>query len=229
MQILLTNSFFVFKWASWFQRLKLSLSYLSKALKCIGVKLLPTKCISLLILCLLPEIALASAENTREKIKTMREHVLAQLYNHFPDIEDDLIKASGYAVFSQNNFLVSNQEVGLLPSHIGRGIVTDNTSGNETYMKVKGPLAQVKSANKEAFNTVIIFHNPKTLAHFVRKGWDFSDQNARLNNPSDLADIRDVSLAVWGAEVIYLTKNKPVRNASVMGHQFWLDSLLNYK
>jgi len=74
--------------------------------------------------------------------------VLEQLYTSFPDIENELFKASGCAVFSQNNFLLSNQEIGLLPSYVGRGVVTDNVSGNETFMKVKGALAQFKAANK---------------------------------------------------------------------------------
>lgn len=227
MSILSINSLSLFKGALLFQGGSSGLAFLMKKLKYLPVKPLVKKYTTLFLLCLLPEMAFASSENTREKIKSMRESVLVQLYTSFPDIEDELIKASGYAVFSQNNFLLSNQEIGLLPSHVGRGIVTDNVSGNEIFMKVKGPLAQIKAANKQALNTVIIFHNHETLNYFITHGWDFSGKAARGADQANTTKNNNVDLAVQGVEVIYLTKQEQTRKASVFEHKFWLDNQLN--
>src|ERR1700730_13876759 len=78
------------------------------------------------------KMSTAEAEKKREAVRTMRDDALAGFYATQAEIKAEVAKAVGYAVFdgSQVNVLV-------FVGGLGRGVLVDNGTGKETFMKMK--------------------------------------------------------------------------------------------
>jgi len=77
--------------------------------------------------------SLSQAETVEEKraaVQDMRSEVLAELYQEKPDVKQQIEDAVGYAVFSN-----ANVNVVLASFGGGYGIVRDNRTGADTYLK----------------------------------------------------------------------------------------------
>ena len=72
-----------------------------------------------------------TAAQKRAEARKMRSETLAKLYAVEPGARDQIAKAKGYAVFSNVGVNVI-----FLSAGNGWGIVRDNASGRDTYMKM---------------------------------------------------------------------------------------------
>jgi lipid-binding SYLF domain-containing protein len=121
----------------------------------------------------------AAKEQDRQKILTMKDITLADLYKRKPEAKDVIEKAAGYAVFDATGVFVV-----LYVGITGRGVLIDNSNGEVTYMTMAragtGP-----GVGYERFRYVIAFKNKTLLdtfktvggdigasGHFVAKGFD---------------------------------------------------------
>ena len=87
--------------------------------------------IATLINCTATGLGDESLEQRRQNVLTMRQEVLAELYELKPDTRVQIDSAAGYAVFT-------NANVNLILASFGGGlgVVRDNDTGVETFMRM---------------------------------------------------------------------------------------------
>jgi lipid-binding SYLF domain-containing protein len=135
------------------------------------------------ILCLALTLALASSaqawpfgpkgDNNAEKkanIRKQRDEMLAQFYTSNPDMKKVLTKATGYATFKQMSVNLL-----LLATGNGYGVVVDNKTKKETFMRM-GSLGGGIGAGVKDVRVVFVFHDAKVMKQFIEEGWQFGGQ-----------------------------------------------------
>ncbi|WP_313950345.1 hypothetical protein [Accumulibacter sp.] len=100
------------------------------------------------------------------EILAMRDDTLKRLFKAKPQVKAEIAKAAGYAVFdaSQTNIIL------LVTSH-GGGVVVDNATKRETFMKMK-KLGTGPGVGYKKFKQVLVFKSQKLLDTFVTMGAD---------------------------------------------------------
>jgi lipid-binding SYLF domain-containing protein len=91
----------------------------------------------------------------------MRDNVLAELYQKRPEAKEKIAKAAGYGTFSNINI-----NLFLLSSGNGYGVVHNNTTGDDTFMKMR-MLGVGLGAGVKDFRAVVIFKNQDVLHRFI--------------------------------------------------------------
>jgi lipid-binding SYLF domain-containing protein len=108
----------------------------------------------------------AAKEQDRQKILSMKDITLADLYKQKPKAKDEIEKAAGYAVFDASGVFVV-----LYVGVEGRGVMIDKSNGEATYMTMAragtGP-----GVGYEQFRYVIVFKSKKLVDTFKTVGGD---------------------------------------------------------
>jgi lipid-binding SYLF domain-containing protein len=162
-----------------------------------------------------------SAAEKRQIIIDMRNQVLQDLYKIKPDVKAQIGSAAGYAVFSNANINLIFASVGA-----GHGVVRDNESGKNTFMKM-GEAGLGLGIGVKDFRAVFVFHSHDALNQFVEDGWAFGV------NADAAAKASEKGAAVGGEAtfdnitVYQLTESGLALQATVKGTKFWQDSELN--
>ncbi len=89
----------------------------------------------------------------RQAILEMREEVFAELFRIKPDVRAQLSSAAGHAVFSNANVNIIFASFGG-----GRGVLQDNATGDETFMRM-GEIGIGLGAGVKDFRAVFVFHD----------------------------------------------------------------------
>ena len=111
-----------------------------------------------------------SKQEQQAEIRNMAKETLARLYKLQPAAKKAISKSSGYAVFS--NF---GMKIFLFGSGTGKGLVIDNATKKETFMKmIEGQVGLGIGAKK--FRQVWVFKSKKALNGFINSGWEFGGQ-----------------------------------------------------
>ena len=162
------------------------------------------------------------ADKKRAKIQKMRGEVLAQLYEEKPSTRSEISSAVGYAVFSNIGVNVI-----LVSAGGGSGVVHDNQSGGDTYMKMGSAGVGLGLGIKD-FRGVFVFHTRKALDRFVDSGWDFSGQADAAAKSDDKGGEGNVAgTIVNGVSLYQMTKNGLALQATLQGTKYWKDKKLN--
>jgi len=103
----------------------------------------------------------------RETVRKQRDEMLAELYKSKPDLKNRIKKAAGYATFKQ-----SDVNLFLLASGNGYGMLVDNKTGKETFMRVASLGGGVGLGVKD-LRVVFVFKDAKVMKNFVEEGWQF--------------------------------------------------------
>ncbi len=111
-----------------------------------------------------------SQEEKRADVLKKRDDMLAELYRYRPNLRNRLEKAPGYATFSS-----LSMKLMVTSSSRGYGVVVDNETGKETFMKVASYGAGVGAGIKDQ-RLVIIFKTREMMNRFVEQGWQFGVQ-----------------------------------------------------
>jgi lipid-binding SYLF domain-containing protein len=112
------------------------------------------------------KMSAAEATKKRDALRKIRDDALADFYATKPEIKDELAKAVGYAVFdaSQVNIL-------LFVGGLGEGVLVENGTGEETFMKMTragtGPGIGYKS-----FRQLMVFKDRSLFDNFRKLGAD---------------------------------------------------------
>jgi hypothetical protein len=96
--------------------------------------------------------------------------MLAELYSSNPAMKDVVKKAAGYATFKNVNVNLL-----LVASANGYGLLVDNKTGTETFMRM-GSLGGGVGAGVKDVRVVFIFHDPSVMKQFVEEGWELGGQ-----------------------------------------------------
>lgn len=161
-------------------------------------------------------------DEKREELQSARSAALKKLYAEKPHAKSEVASAKGYAVFSSigvNLFLVSTER--------GGGILRDNRSGKDTYMKMFSAGGGIGMGVKD-FSMIFIFHTAKALEEFQTEGWDFAgkaDANAEANGEGTGRE--EAITVVPGTTIYQLTEAGLALQATLQGTKFWADEDLN--
>lgn len=160
-------------------------------------------------------------EEKRQSIGQMKDRTLAQLYATKPDTRNQLSAAPGYAVFSN-----ANVNLIIMAAGTGYGVVTDTSSGKQTYMNMAEGGIGLGIGAKD-YKIVMVFHTKAAMNQFINSGWTFG------GNADAAAKAGDKGASVQG-EIYYgdvtvytFTESGLALQATIKGTKFWKDSNLN--
>ena len=158
----------------------------------------------------------------RAEVQKMRTETLAALYKAQPKARHAIRGAVGYGVFSNVGVHVI-----FLSGGNGWGVVRDNASGKDVYMRmVTGGLGL--GLGVKDFRGVFVFTDRGALKRFVDKGWDASaqaDAAAKAGRKGGaFAGAVDVAP---GIKLYQLTESGLALQATVQGTKYWKDDELN--
>jgi lipid-binding SYLF domain-containing protein len=188
-------------------------------------------------------------EEKRETVRKKSEEMLTELYRLRPELRNRLPKAAGYATFSSLAYKLM-----VTSSARGYGVVVDNTTGKETFMKMASFGVGAGAGIKDQ-RLVIIFKNRDLMNRFVEKGWQFgadAETGIKVDNEGASAGLSgssssggsgasaDVKVSSSkeesagtdyalndGMEIYQFTENGVSLSATVGGTKYWKDSKLN--
>lgn len=164
-----------------------------------------------------------SKAEKQKYINDMRSETLSLLYKHKPSAEAQLGDAMGYAVFSN-----VNSNLILLSAGAGYGVVRDNHSDKDTYMRMASAGVGIGLGIKD-FRAVIVFDNQDSLDSFIKNGWDFTGQaDAAAKSGDKGGELLSGSVNTdLGITVYQFTENGLVAQATLQGTKYWVDNSLN--
>lgn len=162
-----------------------------------------------------------SPDQQRATIRSEQAATLEELYASRPETRDKVKKAAGVAFFSNINIKLL-----LLSSENGYGIVHDNTTGRDVYMKMAGAGVGPGLGLKD-YRAIFIFNDAAVMQRFIDKGWDFGGQGEAAAKTGDKGAAASGSVSVEGIEIYQFTKHGLALQATVQGTKYWRDSKLN--
>ena len=179
--------------------------------------------------CLFVIVALAACRTApgktgnekRAAIRHMRDDALAELYRREPKLKPKVEGALGYAVFS--NF---GAKFILVGSGQGYGILVENPSGKETFMRV----AEVNvgfGLGVKHFRAIFVFTKAGVMRRFKESGWAFeaaAGAGAAVDGTGVDASLGASAEGMW---IFILTKTGVELQATVGGTKYWQDDALN--
>jgi len=166
-----------------------------------------------------------SKDEKRAVIREAKTEILAALYKEYPEARQKINSSVGYATFDnkQMNLL-------LLATGNGKGMVTDNRTGKETFMAM-GSVGVGVGLGAKDLSVVFIFKDGKTLDKFVKEGWQFDSQaDATAKTKEEGGDIgteASVSTDVKLLEIYTITDQGVALQATVAGTKYWKLKKLN--
>lgn len=183
------------------------------------------KFIFLTLACSLAIVAHAADDNKAEEqkeIRKMAQDTLQRLYKAKPEVKGAVQGAAGYAVFSNKGM-----KIFLFGSGKGAGIAVNNTSKQETFMKVVELQAGLGFGVKK-FSVIFVFDNEAALDKFVNSGWEFGGQSTAAATTGEkggaLAGAASVSPGVW---MYQMTDKGVALEITAKGTKYYKDDDLN--
>ncbi len=184
---------------------------------------LPTRVLLALMVLLVAAGAMAGDDRTatRKQLRNLRTETLNQLYKEIPETKTQIRKAAGYGVFE-----VAGAHIFFVGGGGGRGVVRDNLTGRDTFMKMASISGGLGIGVKDT-RTVLIFENRQVLKKFLDKGWAFggeAEATAKIEGKGGTA-------GEWetpdGIKVYQLNSTGLMARGTVVGTKFWQDDELN--
>lgn len=173
---------------------------------------------------LLSACALTSERTPADKrahILKMRDQALNDLFRVKPYARSIVQDSPGYAVFSNANVNV------LFASFSGGyGVVTNNSTGKRTYMKM-GEIGLGLGLGVKDFRAVFVFHKRATMEKFISHGWQFGGHVDAAAKTSDQGHAFGAELLVDDITIYQLTKAGFALQATLKGTKYWRDRSLN--
>jgi lipid-binding SYLF domain-containing protein len=162
-------------------------------------------------------------DQKREFVINMKDDALNQLYREKPHTQKLIENAAGYAVFSN-----INTQILFVGGGGGYGIITDNETGNQTYMNMaEGGLAL--GVGIKDFREIIVFNSPGVLYRFINIGWDLTLAGDAAAKSGSKGGAVGTETDFHSDIVIYqITKNGIALSTSLVGSKYWKDKELNY-
>ena len=167
-------------------------------------------------------VAQPTLADKKADIQEMRQEVLNRLYQEAPETREEVANSEGYAVFS-------NIGVNLIfvAAGGGSGVVRDNKSGADTYMKM-GQAGVGLGLGVKDFRGVFVFHKRDALEKFIESGWDFgAEADAAAKSGEKGGEGSASGSLTKGVSIYQLTEAGLAIQASLMGTKYWKDDKLN--
>ncbi len=160
-------------------------------------------------------------DQKRQAILSMKQEVLSDLYKVHSEARSKIAKAPGYAVFSNANI-----NLVLASFSGGEGVVTSNTTGKNTFMKM-GEVGIGFGLGVKDFRAVFVFQNRATMQKFLTNGWEVGAHADAAAKSGDKGAAVGGEMLLDGVTVYQLTENGLALQATVKGTRYWKDPELN--
>ncbi|MDO9243110.1 MAG: YSC84-related protein [Rhodocyclaceae bacterium] len=160
-------------------------------------------------------------QEKRKAVLDMRSEVLTELYKLRPSTRAEIAAAPGYAVFSNVNINVIFASFGG-----GYGVVRDNRSGRQTYMKM-GEAGIGLGLGAKDFRAVFVFRDRASLDRFINSGWEFGGHADAAAKAGDKGAAVGGEALFDGITVYQITQSGLALQATVKGMKYWKDDELN--
>jgi lipid-binding SYLF domain-containing protein len=164
----------------------------------------------------------ANPAEQRTAIQTETRTTLQELYTLEPEARSKVARSVGYGYFSNVNLNLL-----VLSTENGYGVVHDNVTGKDTYMKMAGGGVGLGMGAKD-YRAILVFTDPRVMERFITKGWSATgsaDAAAKTKDDGAAAG----GTVTPGIEVYQITKAGLALQATVQGIKFWPDESLNKK
>ena len=182
-------------------------------------------CLTLLTVVALAGCVQASGETADEKraaAQQMRSDTLGKLYAVRPEARAQIGKAVGYGVFSNVGVNVIFFSAGS-----GWGIVKNNSTGRDVYMKMLSGGIGLGLGVKD-FRGVFVFTTGDALTGFVENGWDASAQADAAAKAGDQGGAYGGAIDIApGIKLYQITETGLAIQATIQGTKYWKDDELN--
>jgi lipid-binding SYLF domain-containing protein len=162
----------------------------------------------------------------RKSVRQMRDTTLADLYKERPDAKGAASQAVGYAVFSS-----IGTNLGLLSTGRGYGLLHENGSGKETYMKMMSLGGGVGLGVKD-YRIIFFFFDKGAMEQFRDIGVDFAGQadaaaQTAEEDGIDMNATQSLDGAVARVAVFQMTEAGLAAQATLQGTKYSVDEELN--
>jgi hypothetical protein len=184
-----------------------------------------------------------SVAEKRAYVREMRDDVFKEFFAADPALRQRVQSAAGYGVFSNTGIKVL-----MIGTRHGYGLVHDNPTGKDTFMRV-GELGGGVGMGIKNFRALFVFHNQAALRRFLDTGLavggeaeasaiaqnvgasagaqtEVSSSGASGGASGKAGAITKQSLGA-GVDVYQLTKTGVALEAMVSGTKYWKDKELN--
>lgn len=162
-----------------------------------------------------------SPEDQRQAVLSMRNDVLTDLYKIKPDVKAQIASAPGYAVFSNANINIVFASFGG-----GYGVVSNNATGKNTYMKM-GEVGVGLGLGIKDFRVVFVFNDTDSMTHFIDEGWSAGIQADAAAKAGDQGAAVGGEMSIDNVTVYQLTESGLALQATIKGTKYWQDAELN--
>lgn len=178
-----------------------------------------TLCALLIAGCATPQGDTAAEQ--RASIQQMAQDTLTEAQRLNPGLQSKIKQAAGYGVFSNRG-----AKILLVSSGNGFGLVHDNRTGQNTYMRM-AEIGGGLGLGVKDFRAVFVFYDGRTLDQFVNSGWDFGgDVGAAAKTRSDGEQV-SLGASAQGIEIYQFTDRGLELAATIAGTKYWQDEELN--
>ena len=176
-------------------------------------------CVLLIAGCATPQGDTASEK--RASVQQMAQDTLTEAYRLNPGLQGKVKRAAGYGVFSNRS-----SKILLMSSGNGYGLVRDNRTGRDTYMRMAEVGGGLGFGIKD-FRALFVFRDDQTLRQFVDSGWDFGgDVGAAAKTRTQGGQV-SAGASAQGIEIYQFTDRGLELAATVAGTKYWQDEELN--
>ncbi len=161
-------------------------------------------------------------EAKQADIRGAADRALAKIYENYPKAREEVQKSAGYAIFGNFGFKFM-----FMGSARGSGIVVDNATKKETFMKMF-ELSPGFGFGVQKFACVFLFETPKAMDSFVNSGWEFGgNTSAALQSSTQGVGGRLGVNVSPGVTMYQLSEKGAIVGVSITGAKYYKDNDLN--
>ena len=165
-----------------------------------------------------------TAAEKRDYVREMCTSTLDELYQLRPEARAKVENAAGYGVFTS-----VGSKIFVLATGNGFGIVRDNSTGKDTYMRMI-ELGGGLGMGLKKYKAVFVFNDAPTMHTFLQEGWEVggdADAGAKAGDSGAGVGVQGTSGQLAGLEVYQFTEAGVSLSATATVAKYFRDDKLN--